>query len=167
MMINFTGSGVEIIISHSADINRGDRYDIRMYLDRGASITKVSRAKEDNEDASEDDKVILTSKQLETNRLGNLFSHDQLYGGFFVKIKVKQDYTGVTLGKAGASEDPVLAVKDHAVQGKKDGNIFSLNAFYLLYILNSAKKFLLIHDFAITSRRKETSTILCLSHDRK
>ena len=95
-----------------------------MYLDRGASITKVSRVEEEEGDASGDEKIILKSKQLETNRLEKFFYPDQLYGGFFVKIKVKQDYTGFTLGKAGAFEDPVLAVKDHIAQGKKDGNSF-------------------------------------------
>ena len=139
IVFDYTGLGVEIIISHSADINRGDRYDIRMYLDRGASIAKVSRVKEEDVDASEDEKVILTSKQLETNRLEKLFSPDQLYGGFYVKIKIKQDYTGVTLGKAGAFEDPVLAVKDHAVQGKKDGNIFCIRCTLFISFLKCNK----------------------------
>ena len=105
-------------------MNNGDRYDIRIHLDGVSSIAKVNRAKVGNGDASDDEEenVMVESKQLETNRLTKLFHPDHMYGGFFVKIKVKQDYTGITLAKAGEAEDPVLAVKDHNVQGKKDGS---------------------------------------------
>ena len=159
--------GVDIIISHSTDMNSGARYDIRLNLDRGASITKVSRMKKEAEGESEEERVVLKSKQLETNRLEKIFHPDQLYGGFFLKIKIKQDYTGITLAKAGEVEDPVLAVKDHDDQGKKDGK--NLVHKKILINLNNSKvlKYFCIYISIIVLRRKKSTTVLCLSHGWK
>jgi hypothetical protein len=64
----------------------------------------------------------LSEKRLETNRLTKLFDPDHAHGGFFVKVKVKADYTGLSFSKAGEEEDPILAVKDHNSQGKQEGD---------------------------------------------
>ena len=39
----------------------------------------------------------------------------------FLKGKVKPDYTGLALARAGEEEDPILSVKDSSLQGKQQG----------------------------------------------
>ena len=129
--------GVELIISHSTDMNSESRYDIRMQLGGGSSIAKVSRVNEQNISEDGEENIMVVSKQLETNRLTKLFHPDHMYGGFFVKIKVKQDYTGITLAKAGETEDPMLAVKDHNVPGKKEGSTLYVSLHISIATLSS------------------------------
>ena len=109
------------MLYHSTDMSNGAYYNLRMNLHGGAWITKITPEMVQNEDMSVESGVVLREKRLETNRLAHLFDPERAYGGFFVKIKVKQEYTGLSFAKEGEEEDPILSVKDHSGQGKQEG----------------------------------------------
>ena len=114
-------SGIELLLCHSTDLLTGPHYNIRLNLIRGTWVTKVTPEIPENDHTTGELNAGMNQKRLETNRLNKLFDSDHPYGGFFVKIKVKPEYTGITFAKAGEDEDPLLAVKDNKGQGKKEG----------------------------------------------
>ena len=115
------GVGIELLLCQSTDLLTGPHYIMRMNLMGGAWITKVTQIKIENEN---DDTPLggtkMHQERLETNRLKKLFDPEHAYGGFHVKVKAKNAYTGISFSKAGEEEDPVLQVKNRNEEEKQE-----------------------------------------------
>ena len=127
---SFIDMGIELLLGHTTEMIDGVHYILRLNLIGGAWITRETPELRPNEETIEHSGLTMRKKRLETNPLVKVFEPDHAYGGFFVKIRVKQDYTGITFTKAGEEEDPILAVKDHSGQEKQEGSFF-IKQFYL------------------------------------
>ena len=114
------GVGIEVLLCQSTDLLTGLHYKIRMNLIGGAWITKVTPKIENENDDTQLDGIKMHQERLETNRLTKLFDPEHAYGGFHVKVKAKNAYTGISFSKAGEEEDPVLQVKNRNEQEKQE-----------------------------------------------
>ena len=120
------GVGIELLLCQSTDLLRGPHYTIRMNLIGGAWITKMTPKKENENDDMLVDGTKMHPERLETNRLKKLFDPEHAYGGFHVKVKAKNAYTGISFLKAGEEEDPVLQVKNRNEEEKQEEGNFSV-----------------------------------------
>ena len=120
------GVGIEVLLCQSTDLLTGPHYKIRMILMGGAWITKVTPKIENEVDDTPLDGIKMHQERLETNRLTKLFDPEHAYGGFHVKLKAKNAYTGISFSKAGEEEDPVLQVKNRNEQERQEEGNYSI-----------------------------------------
>ena len=113
--------GVELFLGQSSEVFNDLHYIVRIGLTGGAWITREVPEVDSNEDVIEKSRLVMRTKPLESNGLTRLFSAERPFRGFFLKVKVKPDYTGLALARAGEEEDPILSVKDSSLQGKQEG----------------------------------------------
>ena len=113
--------GVELFLGQSSEVFNDLHYIVRIGLTGGAWITREVPEVDSNEDVIEKSRLVMRTKPLESNGLTRLFSAERPFRGFFLKVKVKPDYTGLALARAGEEEDPILSVKDLSLQGKHEG----------------------------------------------
>ena len=113
--------GVELFLGQSSEVFNDLHYIVRIGLTGGAWITREVPNIDSNEDVMEKSRLIMRTKRLESNGLARPFSAERPFRGFFLKVKVKPDYTGLALARAGEEEDPILSVKDLSLQGKQEG----------------------------------------------
>ena len=137
------GVGIELLLCQSTDLLTGPHYIMRMNLMGGAWITKVEPSKKENENIDTPLGVTnMHQERLETNRLKKLFNPEHAYGGFHVKVKAKNAYTGISFSKAGEEEDPILQVKNRNEEEKQEeGNnsVFDFNQDRKYYNLTHKK----------------------------
>ena len=100
-----------------------------MNLVGGAWITKVTPKIENDNIDMKLDVIKMHQERLETNRLEKLFDPEHAYGGFHVKVKAKNAYTGVSFSKAGEEEDPILQVKNRNEEEKQEEGKSGTNFF--------------------------------------
>ena len=114
------GVGIELLLCQSTDLLTGPHYIMRMNLMGGAWITKVTQKIENENNDTPLGGTKMHQERLETNRLKKLFDPEHAYGGFHVKVKAKNAYTGISFSKAGEEEDPVLQVKNRNEEEKQE-----------------------------------------------